>query len=105
MPRFMSIFASLKLIALFDRIKNLVAYCLDKYAWLLSLVLKINVVRLNKERYTRKVVHRFCRDNEDEVYRKVLETSLSCVLSDKQKRNWRSNVWRPADANAGRLPI
>ena len=30
---------------------------MKKYAWLLSLVLRINIVRLNKERYTRKVVH------------------------------------------------
>ena len=59
---------------------------MDKYAWLLSLVLKINVVRLNKEKYTRKVVRRFYPDNEDEVCGKALETSLSSVLTDKQKQ-------------------
>ena len=59
---------------------------MDTYAWLLSLVLRINVVRLNKEKYTRKVVRRFYRDNEDEVCSKALETSLSSVLTDKQKK-------------------
>ena len=77
-----------------DKIKNLIAYCLDKYAWLLSLVLKINVVRLNKERYTRKVVRRFYRDNEDEVFSKALETSLSDVLTDKQKQKQYKSIKR-----------
>ncbi|MBP5498011.1 MAG: hypothetical protein J6X81_01400 [Muribaculaceae bacterium] len=72
--------------ALLDKIKKLAAYVIDKYAWLLSLVLKINVVRLNKEKYTRKVVRRFYRDSEDEVCGKALETSLSSVLTDKQKQ-------------------
>ncbi len=69
-----------------DKIKQLIAYCLNKYAWLLSLVLKINVVRLDKEKYTRKVVRRFYRDNVDEVYAQAMETSLSSVLTDKQKQ-------------------
>ena len=87
-------FCSIKLIALLDKIKNLVDFCVNKYAWLLSLVLRINVVRLNKERYTRKVVHRFCRDNEDEVCRKALETSLSSVLTDEQKqKQYKSVLW------------
>ena len=77
-----------------DKIKKLVDYCLDKYAWLLSLVLKINVVRLNKERYTRKVVRRFYRDNEDEVFSKALETSLSDVLTDKQKQKQYKSIKR-----------
>lgn len=82
------------MIALLDKIKKLIDYCLNKYAWLLSLVLRINVVRLNKERYTRKVVHRFCRDNEDEMCRKALETSLSSVLTDKQKKKqYKSIKW------------
>ena len=77
-----------------DKIKKLVDYCLDKYAWLLSLVLKINVVRLNKERYTRKVVRRFYPDTEDEVYGKALETSLSNVLTDEQKnQHYKSLKW------------
>ena len=77
-----------------DKIKNLIDYCLNKYAFLLSLVLRINVVRLNKERYTRKVVHRFFSDNEDEVCRKALETSLSSVLTDKQKQQqYKSVIW------------
>ena len=80
--------------ALLDKIKKFADYCLNKYAWLLSLVLKINVVRLNKERYTRKVVHRFCRDNEEEACRKALEESLSSVLTDKQKRRqYKSVLW------------
>ena len=69
-----------------DKIKKLIAYITDKYAWLLSLVLRINVVHLNKEKYTRKVVRRFYRDNEDDVYGKALETSLSSVLTDRQKQ-------------------
>lgn len=69
-----------------DKIKKLVDYCTSKYAWLLSLVLRINVVRLNKKKYTRKVVRRFYRDNEDAMCSKVLETSLSSVLTDKQKQ-------------------
>ena len=77
-----------------DKIKKLIDFCLNKYAWLLSLVLRINVVRLNKERYTRKVVHRFCSDNEDELCRKALETSLSNVLTDKQKhQQYKSIKW------------
>ena len=68
-----------------DKIKHLIDYCLDKYAWLLSFVLRINVVRLNKEKYTRKVVRRFYRDNADEVCGKALDTSLSSVLTDEQK--------------------
>ena len=77
-----------------DKIKKLIAYCLDKYAWLLSLVLRINIVRLNKERYTRKVVHGFCLDNEDEVCRKALETSLSSILTDEQKqKQYKSVKW------------
>ena len=77
-----------------DKIKKLIDFCLNKYAYLLSLVLRINVVRLNKERYTRKVVHRFFSDNEDEVCRKALETSLSSVLTDKQKQQqYKSVIW------------
>jgi len=79
---------------LLDKIKKLVDYCLDKYAWLLSLVLKINVVRLNKERYTRKVVRRFYPDSEDEVYGKAVEASLSNVLTDEQKnQHYKSLKW------------
>ncbi len=77
-----------------DKIKKLVDYCLDKYAWLLSLVLKINVVRLDKEKYTRKVVRRFYRDNEDEVCGKALETTLSDVLTDKQKQQQYKSIKR-----------
>ena len=77
-----------------DKIKNLAAFCMDKYAWLLSLVLRINVVRLNKERYTRKVVRRFYRDNEDEMCGKALETSLSSVLTDKQKAKQYKSIIR-----------
>ena len=77
-----------------DKIKNAVSFCLDKYAWLLSLVLRINVVRLNKKRYTRKVVRRFYRDNEEEVCQKAMETSLSSVLTDEQKRRqYKSLQW------------
>ena len=77
-----------------EKIKKLADYCLDKYAWLLSLVLKINVVRLNKERYTRKVVRRFYPDSEDEVYVKAVETSLSNVLTDEQKnQHYKSLKW------------
>ncbi|MBR1474716.1 MAG: hypothetical protein IJ724_03630 [Muribaculaceae bacterium] len=77
-----------------EKIKQLAGYCIDKYAWLLSLVLKFNVVRLDKEKYTRKVVHRFYRDNEDEVYAKALATSLSGVLTDEQKRQqYKSLRW------------
>ena len=80
--------------ALIEKIKQLAGYCIDKYAWLLSLVLKFNVVRLDKEKYTRKVVHRFYRDNEDEVYAKALATSLSGVLTDEQKRQqYKSLRW------------
>ena len=67
---------------------------MDKYAWLLSLVLRINVVRLNKERYTRKVVRRFYCDNEDEMCGKALETSLSSVLTDKQKAKQYKSIIR-----------
>ena len=77
-----------------DKIKNLATYCADKYAWLLSLVLRINVVRLDKEKYTRKVVHRFYRDNEDEVCGKALESSLSSVLTDKQKQKQYKSIIR-----------
>ena len=77
-----------------DKIKTLAEYCMNKYAWLLSLVLRINVVRLDKEKYTRKVIRRFYRDNEDEMYAKAIETSLSDVLTDKQKqRQYRSLRW------------
>lgn len=80
--------------ALLDKIKKLTTYCLDKYAWLLTLVLKINVVRLNKEKYTRKVVRRFYRDNEDAVCVKALETSLSGVLTDRQKQKQYKSIMR-----------
>ncbi len=77
-----------------DKIKKLIDYCLDKYAWLLSLVLKINVVRLNKGKYTRKVVRRFYPDNADEMYAKALETSLANVLTDKQKQRQYKSIKR-----------
>lgn len=77
-----------------DKIKKLIAYGTDKYAWLLSLVLRINVVRLNREKYTRKVVHRFYPDNEDEVFSKAQETSLSSVLTDKQKQQQYKSIKR-----------
>ncbi len=77
-----------------DKIQKITDYCLDKYKWLLSLVLRINVVRLNKERYTRKVVRRFYRDNEDEMFGKALETSLSNVLTDKQQRQQYKSIKR-----------
>ena len=77
-----------------DKIKNITAFCIDKYAWLLSLVLKINIVRLNKEKYTRKVVRRFYRDNEEAIYAKAMELSLSDVLTDEQKqRQYKSLKW------------
>ena len=77
-----------------DKIKKLADYCLNKYAWLLSLVLRINFVRLDKEKYTRKVVRRFYRDNEDEMCGKALENSLSSVLTDEQKqRQYKSIKW------------
>lgn len=83
-----------KLVALLDKIKKLVDYCVDKYAWLLSLVLKVSVVRLNKDRYTRKVVHRFFGDNADVVCRQALATSLSSVLTDEQKQQqYKSVKW------------
>ena len=77
-----------------DKIKKLADYCLNKYAWLLSLVLRINFVRLDKEKYTRKVVRRFYRDNADEMCGKALENSLSSVLTDEQKqRQYKSIKW------------
>lgn len=83
-----------KLTALLDKIKKLADYCLDKYAWLLSLVLKINVVRLDKERYTRKVVRRFYRDDADAMCSKALATSLSSVLTDKQQQRQYKSIKR-----------
>ncbi len=77
-----------------DKIKKLIAYCLDKYAWLLSLVLKINVVRLNKEKYTRKVVRRFYPDNADEMCDKALTTSLSGILTSEQKQRQYKSIKR-----------
>lgn len=77
-----------------DKIKKLADYCVDKYAWLLSLVLKINIVRLDKEKYTRKVVRRFYPDNEEEVYGKVQQSALSCVLTDAQKRQQYKSITR-----------
>lgn len=77
-----------------DKIKKLADYCLNKYAWLLSLVLRINFVRLDKEKYTRKVVRRFYRDNADEMCGNALENSLSSVLTDEQKqRQYKSIKW------------
>ena len=77
-----------------DKIKKLIDYCIDKYAWLLALVLKINVVRLDKEKYTRKVVRRFYRDNEQEMCDKAMATSLSSVLTDEQKQQqYKSIRW------------
>ncbi len=77
-----------------DKIKQLIDYCLNKYAWLLSLVLKINVVRLDKKKYTCKVVRRFYRDEADEVCGKALATSLSSVLTDTQKQKQYKTIKR-----------
>lgn len=78
-------------IAVIDKIKKWVAYCLDRYAWLLSLVLRINVVRLDKERYTRKVVRRFYGDDAVAVQDRALATSLSQVLTaEQQLRQYKS---------------
>lgn len=67
---------------------------MDKYAWLLALVLRLDVVLLNKEKYTRKVVRRFYQGNEDEMCSKALETSLSSVLTDKQKKQQYKSIIR-----------
>ena len=83
-----------KLTAVLDKLKKLVDYCIDKYAWLLSLVLRINIVRLDKARYTRKVVRRFYPDNVDEICDKARQSSLSAVLTDEQKRRqYKSIKW------------
>ncbi len=81
--------------ALLEKIKNVAFYCLDKYAWLLSQVMRIRVVRLDRDRYTRKVVHRFYRgDEEVAVCGKALATSLSGVLTDEQKRQQYKRITR-----------
>lgn len=68
-----------------EKITKLINFCTEKYAWLLSLLLKLNFVRLNKEKYTRKVIHRYYADTEEATVSKALETSLAEVLTDDQK--------------------
>ncbi|MCQ2287943.1 MAG: hypothetical protein MJZ74_02490 [Muribaculaceae bacterium] len=70
-----------------EKIKNLFDYLMDRYEWLLTRLLKINSVKVKRERYVRRVVRRFYSDeNEEEMVQKALDTSLSQVLTEEQQR-------------------
>lgn len=79
---------------MFSRISQFVNYLIAKYEWLLRQLLKINVVQVRRERIVRKVVHRFFRDNEEEMYEKAMSTSLASILTEEQQDKCHRSIIR-----------
>lgn len=69
-----------------NRVKKIYDSAFEKFEWLLSFLLRINKVHVDREKYVRKTVRRFCRDNEQEMFHQAMETSLADVLSEKQQK-------------------
>ena len=70
---------------MFSRITNLVNYLIGRYEWLLRQLLKINVVQVKREKIARNIVHRYFKDNEEEMYEKAMSTSLASILTEEQQ--------------------
>lgn len=77
-----------------EKIKKIFGWLMDKYQWLLSLLLKIDHVQLKRERFVRTVVHRYCKDNEDQAFTQAMETSLATVISAEQQDHFFKKIKR-----------
>lgn len=75
-------------------------YLFDKYEWLLSFLLKIKDVKVNKEKFTRAVVkHFYKKQDRDAMFQKAMETSLCDVLSPEQQRKYyKRMMWQYGSA-------
>lgn len=70
-------------------------YLFNKYEWLISLLLKLNFVKVDKERYIRRIVKKFYGDDCQQQIDVALETSLSDVLTEKQQwKVYRRMMWK-----------
>lgn len=75
------------------RIKAIADYLFVKYEWLISFLLKINKVKVDKEQFVRKVMNRYHKGDEA-MLQKALSTSLNEVLTTQEKRRYyRHMMW------------
>lgn len=77
------------------RITTITNYLFNKYERLISLLLKLNFVKVNKERYIRKTVVRCYGKDSEQKQEEALATSLTEVLTEQQqKKVYRRMMWR-----------
>lgn len=75
-------------------INKKVHFFTDKYQILLLYLFKFKFVKVNKEKFIRKVVKRFFIENENEMVERALNTSLSEILTEQQKKKYyRRMLW------------
>ena len=69
-----------------DRIKALVDYLFDKYEWVLSLLLRLRHLKVNRDAFVRKTIRRYYPTDNQEQIGLALEESPASILSEKQLR-------------------
>ncbi len=74
-----------------EKIKKCIEYFNDKYEWLMSLMLKAHHVHVNREKYIRKLIKKYCKkltaEEREEMVRKAMDGSPMDVLNEKQAKN------------------
>lgn len=76
-------------------ITRLIDYLFNKYEWLLSFLLKFHPVKVNHERYVRRVVRSSFKGDTAALEQQALDTSVAEVLDEQQQRRcYRRILWR-----------
>jgi len=66
------------------KLKALMDYLLAKYEWMLSLLLKLRQVKVDREKYITGVVRRYLPDDRGEALRQALASSPAEVMTHEQ---------------------
>lgn len=76
--------------------KTFADYLFEKYEWAISFLLRIHKVKVDRERYTRRIVSRYYRGDEAEAkIQQALNSSLCEVLTERQQRKvYLRMMWR-----------
>lgn len=82
-----------------NTVKQTATSVIDKamkaYQWLLSLLLKVKIGKVNRKQYIESIVAKYCTDDNETILKTALNSSLSDVLSEKQLRQiYRKMMWR-----------
>lgn len=76
-------------------VKDIINKALGVYQWLLSLLLKIKIGKVNRKQYLTSVLKKYLPEDDGSKLELALNGSLSSVLTDTQlRRIYRHMMWR-----------